>query len=298
MRARTAGRRSRCWAIGLAGVMAACLTVDPLFFNGRAVESYDWDADPPDPQLEGELSPAHPSAVPAEARVEGLLEVEDRQVHYVYAHRSDAVATVFFSHGTTWHLGRYWERVELLWERGLNVMVYDYPGYGRSTGEPDEAGINANAAAVLELLPTLPDYTPERLIFYGYSLGGAPTYAMAARGVRGEGLRPDGVISEAAFCSVEALAQDGAFLDLPGSFFSENRFDNCARIAELCEIPVLIIHGDADTFVVPRQAELLHEAAEGEATLRLVEGGEHSTVPIEGGEAYWGWILDFATGEP
>ena len=90
----------------------------------------------------------------------------------------------------------------------------------------------------------------------------------------------------------------GAFLDLPGSFFSENRFDNCARIAELGDVPVLIIHGDADTFVVPRQAELLHEAAEGEATLRLVEGGEHSTVPTEGGEAYWGWILDFATGEP
>jgi hypothetical protein len=281
---------------GLAAMTAACLTVDPLFFNGRAVESYDWDADPPDPQLEGELGPVHPSRVPPEARIEGMLDVEDRQVHYVYAHRADAVATIFFSHGTTWHLGRYWERVELLWERGLNVMVYDYPGYGRSTGEPDEAGINANAAAVLELLPTLPDYTPDRVVFYGYSLGGAPTFAMAARGARGEGLRPDGVISEAAFCSVEALAQDGTFLDLPGTFFSKNRFDNCARIAEISEIPVLLIHGEADTFIVPEQAKMLYEAATGEVTLRLVEGGEHSTVPIAGGDAYWGWILDFATG--
>ena len=65
-----------------------------------------------------------------------MIDLGDREVHYVYAHRPDAAATVLFSHGTTWHLGRYWERAEALWERGLNVMIYDYPGYGRSTGEP------------------------------------------------------------------------------------------------------------------------------------------------------------------
>jgi len=287
----------RAWYLGIAGLMTlmvACLTVDPLFFNGRAVDGYDWDADPPDPELEGEIEPAHPSRVPPQARVEGILEVDGRDVHYVYAHRADAAATVFFSHGTTWHLGRYWERVEWLWERGLNVMIYDYPSYGLSTGDPDETTLYANAAAVLEILPTLPDYTEQRLVFYGYSLGGAPTLAMAARGVRGEGPRPDAVITEAAFCSVEALVQDGAFLDLPASFFSENRFDNCATIALLEDVPVMIIHGDADTFVVPRHADMLVESASGEVSLRIVEGAGHSFAPREGGETYWGWMLNFA----
>jgi hypothetical protein len=51
------------------------------------------------------------------------------------------------------------------------------------------------------------------------------------------------VISEATFCSVEALVQDGRFLDLAPGYLAESRFDNCARIAELGEMPVLVIHG-------------------------------------------------------
>ena len=283
-----------------AGVAAtsACLTVDPFFFNGRPVESFDFDADPPDPDLEGELEPAHPSRVPPESRVEGLIDLGDREVHYVYAHRPDAAATVLFSHGTTWHLGRYWERAEALWERGLNVMIYDYPGYGRSTGEPAEAELFENAAAVLELMPTLPDYTPDRLALYGYSLGGAPTYELAARGVRGEVPRADAVISEAAFCSSEAMVQDGTFIDMPATFLTNNQFDNCARIAEIGEIPVMIIHGGADSFVVPRHAEMLEAAAVGEVTVHIVPGAEHSYCAREGGEEYWRWIVDFAAGTP
>lgn len=47
-----------------------------------------------------------------------------------------------------------WDRAEALWDRGLNMMIYDDPGYGLSTGEPAEAELFENAAAVLELLPT------------------------------------------------------------------------------------------------------------------------------------------------
>ncbi|MEZ4380168.1 MAG: alpha/beta hydrolase [Nannocystaceae bacterium] len=281
-----------------AAAASACLTIDPFFFNGRAVDGYDFDADPPDPDLEGELEPAHPSRVPPEARVEGRLDLGDREVHYVYAHRADAAATVLFSHGTTWHLGRYWDRAEALWERGLNVMIYDYPGYGLSTGEPAEAELFENAAAVLELLPTLPDYTPDRLALYGYSLGGAPTYELAARGARGEAPRADAVITEAAFCSSEAMIQDGTFIDMPGSFLTNNPFDNCARIAELTDVPVLILHGGADSFVVPRHAEMLEAAATGEVTVRIVPGADHSECALVGGEAYWQWIVDFAAGAP
>ncbi|MEZ4448540.1 MAG: alpha/beta hydrolase [Nannocystaceae bacterium] len=288
-------RLARLLIVGTCGV-AGCLTIDPFFFNGSPVDGYDWDADPADPDLEGEDTPLHPSKVPAAARIEALLDVDGRAVHYVYAHRPGAAATVFFSHGNTLHLGHYWERVEWLWERGFNVMVYDYPGYGLSTGDPDEASVFANAAAALEVLPTLADFTPERVVFYGYSLGGAPTYEMALRGVEGEGLRPDAVVTESTFCSTDAMVEDGSFIGLSGSFLSHNPFDNCAKIGRLGDLPILILHGGADSFVVPRHAHLLDEAAEGRATLEIIPGAEHSTVPVVGGDAYWATMVDFLTG--
>lgn len=277
-------------------VVGGCMTIDGFIYNGAPVDGYAWDEDPPDPDLEGAFSELHPSKIGPAWRTEGMLAVEGRDVHYVYAHRPDASATIFYSHGNYRNIGHYWERVELMWTLGFNVMIYDYPGYGLSTGEPDEASVYANAAAVLEELAQMPGYDPERLIFFGFSLGGGPTYEMALRGVRGEGPRPKAVISEAAFCSVEALVQDGTFLGISGSFLSKHRYDNCGKIGLLEDTPTMILHGDAETFIVPRHAEMLAERASGPLTLHWVEGGTHSDLPKVAGTAYGEWIATFVAG--
>jgi fermentation-respiration switch protein FrsA (DUF1100 family) len=270
-----------------------CMSIDGFLYNGAPVDAYEWDADPPDPDLEGAFTPLHPSTIGPRWRIEGLLEVEGRDLHYVYAHRPDALATIFYSHGNYRNLGHYWERVELMWSLGYNVLIYDYPGYGLSTGEPDEASVYANAAAALAELTTLPGYDPDALIFFGFSLGAAPTFELAARGVRGEGPRPRAVISEAAFCSVEALVQDGTFLGLSAAFLSEHRFDNCAKIAALEGTPTMILHGEDETFIVPRHAEMLAERASGPLTLHMIPGATHSDLPAVAGVDYREWIAAF-----
>lgn len=307
--------RRRSWRLAprlLALLPAACLTVDPFFFDQRSVDEYRWDDDPCDPQLQGELvevehrrngGPAprcHPSRVPPEDREEGFVALPDgRRIHYVFAHRPGAEATLLFSHGTTWHLGRYWDRVELLWSMGYHVMIYDYPGYGRSEGEPDEAGVFAAAVTVLEqALPTMPDVDLDRVIFMGYSLGGAPTYELALRASEGQlSVVPRAVISESTFCDATTFAQDASRLDLPGELFSDAAWDNCGKIARLDpELPVLILHGTEDDFIVPVHARKLRDAAIGnDVTLRWVEGSDHGELPVVGGETYREWLADFIT---
>lgn len=298
--------------LGMPLVVTACLSLDPFFFDAEQVDEYRWDDDPCDPQLQGELSEGehrlnggpepscHPSRVPPEDRVEDFVTLPDgRRIHYVFAHREGAEATLVFSHGQTKHLGRYWDRVELLWELGYHVMTYDYPGYGRSEGEPDEAGTFASAVAVVEdALPRMPDVDPSRVFFVGYSLGGGPTYELAWRASRGElSVTPLGVISESTFCNSETLAQDGTRLDLPGEFLNEDQWDNCRKIAELDrELPVLILHGSADSFVTPVHARKLEAAATGdEVTLRFAEGAGHSELPTVDRDRYEQWIRDFVT---
>ncbi len=285
----------------------SCLTLDPFFFGNESVESYGWDDSPCDPQLLGELAEAehelrggpepscHPSTIPPEARTEDFVLAEGVRIHYVYAERQDAIATVFYSHGTGRHIGRYWDRVELMWELGFNVMIYDYPGYGRSGGEPDEAGVYAAAEAAFAVLPDMPGVDPQRVFLMGYSLGGAPTYEMALRGSRGQlPITPRGVVSEAAFCSTEALIEDGARLDLPVEFLSNNRFDNCAKISKLDrDLPVMILHGGSDSFVTPVHARRLEEAAGRAVSLIWVEDADHTQLPTLGGVRYTDALVEF-----
>lgn len=268
----------------LLGLALSGCTLDSFLFNGRAVSEYRWDE--ADPQLDGELSDPHPSIVPAADRSEGFLEIEGASVHWVFAHRDAPIATIVYSHGNRWNLGRYWDRVERYWSRGYSVLIYDYPGYGRSSGSTSERGVLDAAEAAIDHALTLPDVEPDRIVLFGYSLGGGPAYHLAARAARGVGPPVRALISESAFCSVEALVQDGSFLDLAPGYFANSRFDNCARIAELGAMPVLLIHGLEDDFVVPRHAELLAERAARPPAMLLVPGADHSEVPRVQGAAY------------
>ena len=268
--------------------LAACLTLDGFFFTPRRVERYRWDEVDPelDGELDGDTSPPHPSRVPAAERREGFVEsAEGDSIHWVFAHHDAPRATLFYSHGRSKHLGRYWDRVERLWEAGYAVMIYDYPGYGRSTGVPDEASIHAAARAVYETVPTMPDVDPARIVLMGYSLGGAPTFELAVQAEAGVVPRAAGVITEAVFLSTEALVQDGAFLDLPAEFFARNRFDNGARMPRVTR-PMLMLHGAADDFVVVRHAELLRARATADVTLNIVPGAGHSNIPVVMGSGY------------
>ena len=267
-------------------LLASCLSLDPFLFGNEPVDEYGWDDDPCDPLLTGEVTEeCHPSRVPPEERTEGFVD----GIHYVFAHRPGATTTIFYSHGTGRHLGRYWDRVELMWELGFNVMIYDYPGYGRSEGEPDEASVYASAEAVLGVLPSMPDVDPAQVVFLGYSLGGGPTYEMALNGP----ITPRAVVSEATFCSIEALVQDGAKLSIPGGFLSTVAFDNCAKAAQLPEtIPVTIIHGADDDFVLPDHGRALARAVGEGVTLHMVPGAGHSTIPAVARADYERWLLE------
>lgn len=274
-------------AVGLVG-LSGCMNLDDFLFNPTRVEA-PYRFDEASPELDGDLDPngPHASRIPRWARTEGFVEsAAGDEIHWVYAHLPGARDTILYSHGNAHHLARYWDRVELLWEGGYNVLIYDYPGYGRSSGSPTEPGVLASAEAVLDVLRTLPGVDPERIFGIGFSLGGAPTFHLAARGARGEGPALAGISTEAAFCSIEALVEDGAGLDLPVGYVSTLRFDNCARMAELRGLPVLLRHGDADDFVLPRHATLLEAQGDDAVELEWAVGANHSDIPLVLGDAY------------
>jgi fermentation-respiration switch protein FrsA (DUF1100 family) len=66
------------------------------------------------------------------------------------------------------------QNVHLLY-RGcnINILLFDYRGYGKSTGKPSEAGLYTDAQAVYDYVRTRTDLNQEKIFFFGRSLGGA-----------------------------------------------------------------------------------------------------------------------------
>lgn len=282
-------RRRWLMLAGIAPWLLGC-TVDGLFFSPIAVDGYDFDSGR-DPALAGEISAPHPSRIDAAHRQEGWMRTGDGELHWVFARQDGTRDAILYSHGNSAHLGRYWDRVERLWALGYHVFIYDYPGYGRSEGSPSERGVFDAAQAALETLAARPDV--DRIWLYGYSLGGAPTFELAARAERGEAPAVGGVITEAAWCSAEDLLQDGALVNVPGHFATDLVMDSCARAAELRDTPLFLMHGTDDETIHVRQMGLLEQAARHvEVRAERIEGATHTDVPLRA-DRYDAWVRGF-----
>ncbi len=89
--------------------------------------------------------------------------------------------TLLFFHGNAGNITHRQTNIAYLIQRGLNVFIFDYRGYGKSEGKPSEQGVYADAVAAYEYLAARKDVQPEHIMFFGRSLGGAVAIELATR---------------------------------------------------------------------------------------------------------------------
>jgi hypothetical protein len=183
--------------------------------------------------------------------------------------------TIVYHHGRGENINRYWGRVELLWEAGYRVFIYDYEGFGRSEGTPSGAACYADAEAALAYVLARPDVVDSSIVHYAWSLGGFMACHLAAD-IR----TPRCLILENPMASMSTLAREGAVLAIPGSFLVDADFDNEVRIP-LVGCRTLILYGEADDTAVPeRNALVLLDKANPQTTTAYpVANANHSNVP-------------------
>ena len=176
-----------------------------------------------------------------------------------------------------------------LHELGINVLIYDYQGFGRSEGEFSEDAMLAGARAALEFALSRSEVTVDSLGLYGYSLGNVASIFLAA-----EIVDPLFLIAEAPFASAHALAQGALNLALPAGWLTEGTFDNATRIQQI-DTSLLLFHGDADDFVRYRDnGRVVYEHAPQPKSLQLVPGAGHNNIPQTLGlEVYHSILMDW-----
>ena len=91
------------------------------------------------------------------------IETEDgERLHgwWVPARRGPAGAHVMLCHGNAGNVGDRVLHAALLCAAGLDVLLFDYRGYGRSSGRPGEAGTYRDARAARAALLARDDVDP------------------------------------------------------------------------------------------------------------------------------------------
>lgn len=190
---------------------------------------------------------------------------------------SPAPATVLFFHGNAGNISHRLERLQLLHELGLGVLMIDYRGYGRSEGHPTEAGSYRDARAAWSYLTDSLNIPAQQIIIFGHSLGGAVAAHLGAR------QRARALVVEASFISVPEAAADH-YPWLPVRWLSRFRYDVRASLAE-ARSPVLVVHGRADEVIPFRHGEALFAAAR-EPKQFLEIDGDHDRGFVTTGERY------------
>ncbi|XP_057445575.1 uncharacterized protein LOC130737745 [Lotus japonicus] len=186
---------------------------------------------------------------------------------YVKYHKP--TCTLLYSHGNAADLGQMFELfVELSNRLRLNVMGYDYSGYGQSTGKPTECNTYADIDAAYKCLKEQYGVKDEKLILYGQSVGSGPTLDLASRVPELRGV----VLHSPILSGLRVLypVKRTYWFDI---------FKNIDKIG-MVKCPVLVIHGTSDEVVDVSHGKQLSELSKVKYEPLWVSGGGHCNLEL------------------
>lgn len=216
----------------------------------------------------GYRRPLYPAPPPREPSATGAQIVRFAGGAALYAAAPPGAATVVHFHGNGEQLADQATLVTVFRMAGLGFYAVEYPGYGLLEAETaTEETLYASAEAALGHLKGPLGVSEDRIVLQGQSLGSGVATEMARRG---HGRR---LVLLAPFTSMTEMI--GRFAPLwPVGILTRDRFDSRAKAPSI-DVPVLIVHGDADQLIPIAMAEELARTFP-RATLFVVPGAGHN----------------------
>ncbi len=205
--------------------------------------------------------------VPPDSVEEHRFKTPDGETLYGWYCRSPRpVASALYCHGNRGNLTTSADVIPHLLAAGINVLFFDYRGFGRSSGIPSINGIVSDGLTAARFHDEIrPKSLPS--ILYGYSLGGA----VAAQVIKRHPF--DALILQSTFTSLPKITR-ALFPRIPLHLIAGNLFDTLSVVRDL-KVPLLIIHGGSDEVVPCSMAHELYDSCPAPKTLEIIDGGMH-----------------------
>jgi hypothetical protein len=201
-----------------------------------------------------------------------------------YIPARDDKATVILCHGNGGNISHFLEHVKILSSLGLNVLSFDYRGYGKSDGAPSEEGMYLDAEAAWDYLVNEYGKTPQSIIVIGHSLGGAVATELALR------RNPAALIVESSFTSLPALGAK-IYPWLPVRLITKYQYDSIEKVGRIF-CPKLFIHSPDDDIVPFEEGKDLYKKASQPKEFLQIKGG-HNDGLILSGKIYSDGLMKF-----
>jgi fermentation-respiration switch protein FrsA (DUF1100 family) len=168
---------------------------------------------------------------------------------------------------------------------GLSVLLVDYRGYGGNPGHPSERGLVADARAARAYLATRDDVDPDRLVYFGESLGAAVAVQLAVE------QPPMALVLRSPFLS---LAEVGRihYPFLPVGLLLRDRYASIEQVGGL-RCPVLVVAAAGDEIVPWRQSRRLAAEIPEPKRFVLIPGADHNSLELLAGERMIDEVVSF-----
>jgi fermentation-respiration switch protein FrsA (DUF1100 family) len=219
------------------------------------------------------------------------FETDDGEMlHGWYCRADHPTASALYCHGNTGNLTIAAHVMPFLMAAGINILIFDYRGFGKSSGSPSIDGIVSDGLCAARFHEEIrPKGLPSLL--YGYSLGGA----VAAQVIQHHSF--DGLILQSTFTNLRDMARV-SFPRIPIHLVAGDFFDTLSVLRKL-KVPLLLIHGSADEVCPGWMVEKLFDAATHPGKqLKIVTGGLHKDLWLREPDTLV-WVVNrFAQGVP
>lgn len=197
------------------------------------------------------------------------LQQADAMLHGLHFTHESPKGVILYYHGNAQSLRRWGKVVQYHYSLGYDVVIMDYRGYGKSTGERSQQNLLSDAETFYTYTAEL--YNESDITVYGRSLGtGLATYVASINS-------PKQLILETPYHDFKSLAQR-YYPVFPVGVALRFNFKSNEYVQEV-KCPVYIFHGTEDEVVPYSHGKRLFESIpEGKAEFFTIEGGEHKNL--------------------
>jgi pimeloyl-ACP methyl ester carboxylesterase len=211
-------------------------------------------------------------------------------LHGWYIPGPDTLTLVWF-HGNAGNIStRLATIADVRMNLGYNIFIFDYRGYGLSSGKPSEEGTYSDSDAVMAYLLSSKNLEPSQTVLWGHSLGCAIATEVATK------YPTRALILQSGFTSIPAMSSH-KYPCLPGVGFLtkilfKTKYDILSKLGRV-HVPILVIHGDQDSVVPHYMGETIFSYARSPKRFYSVKGAGHKDMHVTGGSEYYKVLYDF-----
>ena len=187
---------------------------------------------------------------------EWSITTDEGRVHAWYLAGSGCTedapgGVVVMLHGNGMYIDRWIAEASAFAAMGWNVLLPEFRGYGRAEGTPSQDHLRSDVVAFIDQLDGRSGVDPDRLVYYGRSIGGALAAQVALD------RPPAGLVLQTPPASISALAWR---YGVP-PFLVRSPFDTIDALERLGPIPTLLIEHDADEVIPASHPARIMEVA-------------------------------------